>query len=85
VNDDNVSIRVPIKKSKSSKTGVIVINSQIMEMLEQIGVGVGDAIEIIFDVEEKKVKTVIKKKQKGLTDEELYEKVMKNLREHKDD
>jgi len=80
VNENEISIRVPIKKSKSSKTGVIVINSQVMTMLEQIGVGVGDAIEIIFDVDDKKVTTIIKKK-KTCTDEDLRERVMKKLRE----
>lgn len=80
MNENEISIRVPIKKSKSSKTGVIVINSQVMTMLEQIGVGVGDAIEIIFDVDDKKVTTIIKKK-KTCTDEDLRERVMKKLRE----
>lgn len=60
--EDDISILLRIRKVKNARTGIIVINSHVMQLLEEMGVGVGDAVELIFG-ERKEIGIKLRKKR----------------------
>jgi len=70
-----------IKRVGKSNTGMIVVNAGLMELLNQLNLGVGASLELVFDEKTKSVKAQIKKKSKDEKMEEYSERVKRGLSE----